>query len=428
MTQDRATRVPRRRRRFSGLAGNLVLAGTSLVIGLLACELLLRLMGVGYPVFVWTDPVRGIALIPGARSPSQLGGRSLIEINSDGFRGPEVALNRPAGSYRIALLGDSFIAAFEVPFEQSVGELLGRRLSALRGTPVEVLNFGVGGYGTTQELLTLQHEVWKYSPDLVLLAVTTGNDIFDNELPLSRGYRPYYVFRGEDLVRDSSFLSSAEYRNRAVWTRRLLRVVQQSRLVQVVNRVRHVWRKSERQEDNEEAVPGDELGLRDEVQVPPTTRDWREAWRVTEGVLRLIRDECRRKDTPFGMVTLTRGIQVTPVREKKEKFLQQLGAKDLFYPERRLAEFGKREGIPVLNLAPAMAKQAEERQVYFHAHHDNLGVGHWNREGHQAAAELIAPWVARQFAAVPQPSANSAPASHSGMDLTATHHGQRFLH
>jgi uncharacterized protein YbaR (Trm112 family) len=139
--------------------------------------------------------------------------------------------------------------------------------------------------------------------------------------------------------------------------------------------------------------------MRDEVQLPPTTPDWQEAWRVTEGILRLMRDECRKKDTPFAMVTLTRSIQVTPVRERKEEFLRQLGAKDLYYPERRLAEFGKREGIPVLNLAPAMAKQAEERQVYFHAHHDSLGIGHWSEAGHLAAAELIAPWLAEEFRA-----------------------------
>jgi hypothetical protein len=41
-----------------------------------------------------------------------------------------------------------------------------------------------------------------------------------------------------------------------------------------------------------------------------------------------------------------------------------------------------------------MAKQAEERKVYFHAHGDSLGIGHWSQEGHQAAGELIASWLA----------------------------------
>jgi hypothetical protein len=394
----RPTAVSGRRRGLPPLAGNLLLAGTALLVGLVICELLLRLLGVSYPVYVWTDPVRGVAHIPGAQSGKQYAGHSWVEINSDGWRGPEVALKPPPGTFRIALLGDSYIEAFEVPFEKTVGEVLEARLSALRGSPVEVLNFGMGGYGTTQQLLTLQHEVWKYSPDLVLLAVTTGNDISDNYRPLKGAdYVPYHVFRGSELVLDSSFLQSKGYRSRAVSTRQLLKVVQYSRLAQLLNRVRHAGRKSERQQENAGGVAGDEVGIRDEVQLPPTTPDWQEAWRVTEGVLGLMRDECRRKDTPFAIVTLTRGIQVTPLRERKEEFLRQLGAKDLYYPERRLAGFGNREGIPVLNLAAAMAEQAEERQVYFHAFHDSLGIGHWNEAGHLAAAALIAPWLAREF-------------------------------
>ena len=395
MTDDPTTGATPRRRGFSRLAGNLALAGAALVAGLLAGEAVLRFLGVSYVVYHRADSIRGVAHIPGAKSRRQYEGVRWIEINDDGLRGPEATLEHPAGTLRIALLGDSFIEAFEVPYQKTVGEIIERQLSALRGTPVEVLNFGVGGYGTTQQLLTLRHEVWKYSPDLVLLAVTTGNDISDNYRPLKRSdYVPYHVFRGAQLVLDSSFRQSRAYRSRAVWTNRLLVLIQHSHLVQLLNRVRHSLRKSERQQQNAGKVPGDELGLRDEVQLPPTTPEWREAWRVTEGILRLMRDECRRKNTPFALVTLTRGIQVTPLRERKANFLRQLGAKDLYYPERRLAELGKQEGIPVLNLAPAMAEQAEKHQVYFHAYHDSLGIGHWNEAGHQAAGELIAPWLA----------------------------------
>jgi hypothetical protein len=388
LTENHSAGASGRRRGWRRFAGNLLLAGAGLLVSLLVCELVLRLLGVSYTVYVWTDPIRGVAHIPGVK------GRR-IEINSDGWRGPEVALERPAGTYRVALLGDSYIEAFEVPFEETVGEVIERRLSALRGTPVEVLNFGQGGAGTTQELLALQHEVWKYSPDLVLLAVTTGNDISDNHRRLKRSdYVPYHVFQDGKLVVDSSFLQSRGYRSRAAWTKRWSGVVQHSRVAQLVNRVRHVARKEERQQRNAADVPGVEVGMRDEVQVPPKTPEWQEAWRVTEGVLRLMRDECRAKGKPFAIVTLTRGIQVTPEREKKQRFMRQLGVKDLYYPERRLAEFGKREGIPVLNLAPPMAEQAEERQVYFHAYRDSLGIGHWNTEGHRVAGELIASWLA----------------------------------
>ena len=178
----------------------------------------------------------------------------------------------------------------------------------------------------------------------------------------------------------------------------MLGVVKHSRLAQLANRVRHLRAKGERQQANAGGDDGDELGLRDEVQLPPATPQWQEAWKVTEGVLGLMRDACRRRHTPFALVTLTRGIQVTPVRAEKERFLQQLGAKDLYYPERRLAEFGRREGVPVLNLAPSMAEEAERQQVYFHAHGDSLGIGHWNAAGHRAAGERIAAWLAAELA------------------------------
>jgi hypothetical protein len=178
----------------------------------------------------------------------------------------------------------------------------------------------------------------------------------------------------------------------------MLGVVTHSRLAQLINRVRHLRVKDERQQANAGDDEGDELGLRDEVQTPPKTPEWTEAWRVTEGVLRLMRDDCRARHTPFALVTLTRGIQVTPDRAEKERFLRQLGAKDLYYPERRLSEFGRQAGIPVLNLAPSMAEEAERRHVYFHAHGDSLGIGHWNVAGHQAAGERIAAWLADELA------------------------------
>ena len=380
-------------------AANTLLVLAAVVGSLLLCELVLRLSGISYPVLDWTDPVRGVAYIPGAKSAPRSDGGRTIEISSDGRRGPETTVRRAPGTYRVALLGDSFIAAYEVRFEATAGEVIARNLTARLGRPVQVLNYGHGGYGTTQELLTLQHEVWKYAPDLVLLAFTTGNDVSDNYRPLKRSdYIPYYVYQGDRLVLDTSFLQSRGYRSRAFWTRELLGVVQHSRLAQLINRTRRLERKDERQERNAGEDPRDEVGLRDEVHLPPSSPEWKEAWKVTEGVLRLVRDECRKHGTPFGIVTLTRGIQVAPSKEKKEQFLRQLGAHDMYYPERRIAELGKREGIPVLNLAPIMARQAEERQVYFHSHGDWMGVGHWSVDGNRVAGEIIASWVATQFA------------------------------
>jgi hypothetical protein len=372
------------------------LAGVAFLVTLLLSEVLLRLLGVSYPVFTRTDPVRGASHIPGAKGWQSREGHAWVEINSAGLRGPEVAVRQPAGTFRVALLGDSFIEAVQVPFENTLGEVLERRLSELRGRPVEVLNFGVGGYGTSQQLLTLQHEVWKYSPDLVLLAVTTGNDVSDNYRSLKRvGYVPYHVFRDGKLVLDDSFLKSGEYLSRNTWTSRMLqRLVQQSRLAQLVNDARYAWRLGRRQQDRAAAGP-DELGLSENIYLPPAPNsDWSEAWKVTEGVLRLMLAESRRNNTPFVLVTLSNGIQVDPVSQQRDQLLRRLGVSDLFYPERRLAALGKEAGIPVLNLAPTMARHAADKRVFFHGFDDRLGRGHWNESGHQFAGEAIASWIA----------------------------------
>jgi lysophospholipase L1-like esterase len=352
-------------------------------------------MGVSYPVFIQTDPVFGVAHVPGARGHYRSEGESWIEINSAGMRGPDVSFEKPVGTYRIALLGDSYIEGVQVPFEKTVGEVIAGRLSALRGSPVEVLNFGVGGYGSSQELLTLQHTVWKYSPDLILLAVTTGNDISDNYRPLKRvGYVPYYVFRGRDLVEDTSFLKSYEYLDRSVWKGRIvLGLIQHSRLFQLLNQVRYLRRAAQQRRSRNAATP--EGGIAEHLYLPPPPNsDWQRAWIITEGVLGLIRNECRSKHTPLAIVTLTNGIQVHPDRQEREKLQRRLNVNDLYYPDRRLADFGNREGIPVLNLAPLMAKLAEERHVFFHGFDGRLGQGHWNQEGHRFAGELIASWIA----------------------------------
>jgi lysophospholipase L1-like esterase len=66
---------------------------------------------------------------------------------------------------------------------------------------VEVVNAGVSGYSTDQELLWFREEGIKYNPDLLLL-VLTGNDIGDNEQPLVNQiyYKPQFAIEDGHLI------------------------------------------------------------------------------------------------------------------------------------------------------------------------------------------------------------------------------------
>ena len=105
------------------------------------------------------------------------GARIRVAVNRDGFRGDEL-LPRGAAT-RVVVYGDSFIAAEFSKREHSFGEQLESRLARDRGEPVEVVNAGVVGYGPDQALLRMRTELALLRPDLLILAVYSGNDFGD---------------------------------------------------------------------------------------------------------------------------------------------------------------------------------------------------------------------------------------------------------
>jgi hypothetical protein len=87
-------------------------------------------------------------------------------INSKGLRDDEIAYEKPEGTFRIVLLGDSGTFGFGVPIEKHFSTLLEGYFKN-----VEVINMGVGGFGVDQELLRLRSEGFRYRPDMVLAYV-----------------------------------------------------------------------------------------------------------------------------------------------------------------------------------------------------------------------------------------------------------------
>ena len=83
--------------------------------------------------------------------------------------------------------------------------------------------------------------------------------------------------------------------------------------------------------------------------------------------------------------------------------MRKLGIDGLFYPDERLAAFGRREGIPVLALAPELQRLAEREKVFLHGFpNTGPGEGHWNARGHAAAAAAMAGWVCGRLGGVPE--------------------------
>jgi hypothetical protein len=388
----------------------LVLFG--LLFGCLLAEIVLRAAGYSYPEFYQPDELRGYALRPNMEGWYRKEGAAYIRINGDGLRDQDHVKAKPAGTVRIAVIGDSYPEALPVSLEEAFWSVMAGRLNqcgVFGSNKVEVINFGVSGYSTAQELLTLREKVWAYSPDLVMLAVTTNNDISDNLRELKKTDQvPYFWWREGKLTLDDSFRNTSTFRWRQSAINRLGRWLRDhSRVIQAINQGHHgfkIWLAA-RKAQNATTDPAanantnapanaspasEELGIDNVVYREPADQVWNDAWNITEKLIVQMRDEVQSRNAKLVVVTLTNGIQVYPDARVREIFMKRVGVNDLFYPDNRIKSLAEREHIPSVSLVQNMQTYAEQNQVFLHGFGNKLGNGHWNQAGHRVAGESIA--------------------------------------
>jgi lysophospholipase L1-like esterase len=159
----------------------------SLLMALLCLEIGLRVIGLGPPVTL-NEPHPTLGW---AKKRDQVLTRRTSEgfdvryaLNRHGLRDDE-APGKPAGVFRVVVLGDSFTLGTTVERADLFVDLLEQRLRA-EGRPVEVVNAGTEGWSTDQEVVWLLEEGLAYQPDLVLL-MAYENDLAWNAEPAYYG-------------------------------------------------------------------------------------------------------------------------------------------------------------------------------------------------------------------------------------------------
>ncbi len=386
------------------LGVNLGLTLGGLLMGVVIGEIGLRVARVeGYPKIgdvVDSAPTRfhtadrdlGWKLKPGVSGEWNGEGASFVQVNKDGLRDREHTKTKPPNTLRVAVLGDSFTEAIHVPIEQTFWSKLERKLGncdAVKGRKkVEVINFGVQGYGTAQQLMMLRKKVWDYSPDIVVLAFFIGNDVINNSPQLEYDhYRPFFVYdASRKLVPDMSFrnLPPIARNERAVSfvDRMPSFLVNNSRILQVIKKVDLDRKKRQ--------LSGDFTALSSKNFNPPQDAVWKDAWRVTEGLIVTMRNEVVQKKADFLVVTIGDPMQVLGDVKARKDLMTKYNIQDLYYPDRRLEKLGAREGFRVLNLAEQFQGYTEKYQVCAHGFENSVPCGgHWNELGHRLASILI---------------------------------------
>lgn len=122
------------------------------------------------------DAYRGVILTPGAHYERVDQGRR-VDINSDGFRGPEIG---PKGETpRILTVGGSTTFGLYTSENQKTWPLRLQALLASRGYPNEVINAGTPGWTLRSSLTNLELRGWALEPDVVVV-YHNYNDLMSN--------------------------------------------------------------------------------------------------------------------------------------------------------------------------------------------------------------------------------------------------------
>lgn len=143
------------------------------------------------------DPILGFRMYPNTAARH---GNYLYITDQNGFieelSSPYVIQqNHLNSSYRIAVLGGSTVMGQGAPdpSQNLVGKLrriIGSKgLTGPEGQSLEVLNAGVGGYQSGQELLYLLEIILNYKPDLVVIYDGWNDSIYNNFNIFRHGYK-----------------------------------------------------------------------------------------------------------------------------------------------------------------------------------------------------------------------------------------------
>ncbi len=384
--------------------------GFGFLVAIAILEPALRILGIGYPNLYEHDPFCGFRLRKGTSGVWTREGHGNVFINSMGFRGPEINAKR-TNVFRIAVLGDSFIEALQVDqadtFCARLQNLL-NQISVSESRVYEVINCGVSGFGTAQELLMLQQYVFPLNPDAVLLAVYPENDIWNNsrELAVDES-RPYFTLGDNStLVSDMSFRASLPWMvGNTPYERIKAAIVNRSRILQVIQEAKRPKTAQSTVANNAEAIliaavnESRYIYQRTEKLSP----DEKKAWEVTDRLIHAIASECRTHHTSVFLVNVSTSLQAWPDPNFRKRVASTCEVEDVFESENRLRRVCEMADLPFYALASAMQQEAERSSVFLHGFSNTAkGVGHWNQQGNAVAAKLVAEWLLQQDSMLPK--------------------------
>ncbi len=323
-----------------------------------------------------------------------------VKTNSIGFVGEEFIKEKNAGALRVAVLGDSFTQGIQIDYEKTYVYLLKNNLQSLLASnpsssykSAEVLNFGIGGMGTADEMKYYSKYASQYHPDVVVLSFYLGNDISDNgyyfedrEKLLSSSTADWDAVPQYGVVKGKDFLAVKDkiYRKLAI-VRFMDKAV---RTLPVLNNLAiklGLFRPP---------VPVDEAGLNlphwDYYYLDPLDSERAKHVAFSSELINNFRNELEKDGVKLVVMLIPEGKTANQDLLNAFKNSHPKLKDYVFNPvgmENKLIE-GLSPGAAVLNLRGPL-----ERQVLNHNEMYNSGIHHFSEKGHIVVSEELAKFI-----------------------------------
>ena len=335
------------------------------------------------------DPIVGIRQRPGTFVAVTDGEVHYKYVNSAGFVDEERAKEKPSGTKRIIVLGNSFSQANQVDDDKDFTSVLQAKLRS-EGYSYEVLNFGIRGMSVTQQYLTLREYALAYRPDIVIFATSFFNDVADNVPQLGTPVHPFILFEnGVERFTPPhnpaqgfpwSFLRNHFHVYR--WA------VQKYFLVK--SNIKNFTSR-----DIEDVVAEREqtplVFFETYSEKAQARSEWQEAWRISEEMLKRSKKISEEAGADFVLFMIPNRVEVYSDDWKKllnqsaQKFPQLKNKSyDLTLPYQQAAHIGENIGtLPVDPHDEFLLRAGQGERLYMPTDH------HFSVRGHETAAEVL---------------------------------------
>lgn len=357
----------------NGLVNATLMIGSILVM-LLLCELVLFrfiLIPGDVPENVFVDGL--VRLRPGSEGVWRVGDdvAGHYRINAQGWNSGHATYDAkaPSGVRRIAIIGDSFVEALQVPYNESLAE----RLEGAGQGGLQVYRFGISGAPLSHYLAMARHVAQTYQPDMLVL-VLVHNDFDESFIDVAGRYTSSFLkfqMAGDRVVAE---IPPAPYQ--ATWRDRL----RQSATL------RYLYY---RQRLNPAAVltrlsPSSAPVYQANVDIEAVASQREKISGATDYAFSQFQSLAREHN--FRPVLMMDGDRRSIAVSMDDAGLYRDGA---LWLNAMAAQAASKAGLPFIDLHPLF----REEWTMNHQPLNFISDNHWNAQGHRVAAQALAAYI-----------------------------------